>query len=539
MARGVAWLILSLFLFTASPVMAQQQQEEDAPLLGNVARGMAIYQQRCANCHGVLGQGDGELAAQAVALPTALGSADYGRSAIPAAMFETIGNGRPQRGMPPFGEASSDPLSIQARWDVIAYLFALSTKSADLLSSEPPRTQLSWATNNQAAVALERQGQGIDVVSAEQQAAAWRMAFTEYWFADRLIVGTITNGTTKQFVAGQPLFVRAYEGFEEAGKWELFTDQNGSFQLSLPRVASEWVFRADTEFATVRYQSELFRFEEEMPSQVHAITVFDTSADSASLTLAQAQTFVESAPNQLYINHILSFTNDSNSVFVGGVPIELLPSAMEIRFEQLSGAGTFQPISAEQRDVDSFRIVEPLSPGNNSFLVRYAIPYTNQFTFAYPWPYPAQNNALFLPQGLTPSAEWQTPPTLELIDGQTFQRYAAPAQATFTLSLRGYPAFATDPESGNRIAVRNPARDFLIGGLALVGVVGIAFSLLWPRRTPSTQQSAELSQLLQQIAQLDDAFTQGHVKKAVYTQQRQQLWQRARSRWPTSSPKKL
>jgi len=89
--------------------------------------GLPIHRERCSNCHGELGLGDGELAEGLPNPPAAHASVSYLREAVPADMFATITGGRVERGMPPFGPNSSNPLSDEERWNVIAAIYSLGT----------------------------------------------------------------------------------------------------------------------------------------------------------------------------------------------------------------------------------------------------------------------------------------------------------------------------------------------------------------------------------------------------------------------------
>ena len=89
--------------------------------------GLAILAERCSNCHGQFGLGDGELAASLPNPPAAYASLEILRSAVPAVLFLTLTEGRIDKGMPPFGPTSSSPLSEDQRWNVIAAIFSLGT----------------------------------------------------------------------------------------------------------------------------------------------------------------------------------------------------------------------------------------------------------------------------------------------------------------------------------------------------------------------------------------------------------------------------
>src|SRR3972149_4442353 len=89
------------------------------------ANGAAIYAEKCPGCHGPVGHGDGERAAQIqqqVGVPPADLTADtVARASTPAAWYAVITAGRIERLMPPF----CGSLSIDDRWDVLAPVCSL------------------------------------------------------------------------------------------------------------------------------------------------------------------------------------------------------------------------------------------------------------------------------------------------------------------------------------------------------------------------------------------------------------------------------
>ena len=89
--------------------------------------GLPIYEERCANCHGEQGLGDGELAAGLPSPPTAHASPEYLRMAFPSSMFDTVTEGRIDQGMPPFGPSSSNPLTDVDRWALVATIYSMGT----------------------------------------------------------------------------------------------------------------------------------------------------------------------------------------------------------------------------------------------------------------------------------------------------------------------------------------------------------------------------------------------------------------------------
>ncbi|MFU8773016.1 MAG: c-type cytochrome, partial [Anaerolineales bacterium] len=84
--------------------------------------GEPIYQESCAPCHGASGRGDGSQASNLPIVVKSLASSAVYRESTPAEWYSMITEGNLERFMPPFSSLSS-----RQRWDVVAYLYTLST----------------------------------------------------------------------------------------------------------------------------------------------------------------------------------------------------------------------------------------------------------------------------------------------------------------------------------------------------------------------------------------------------------------------------
>ena len=92
---------------------------EQAP---DVENGKAIYAEKCIDCHGEKGLGDG---AQSKDLPVSvipIGLPEFANEASPSDWYAVVTQGRLERFMPPFAS-----LTDQERWDVVAYALTLHT----------------------------------------------------------------------------------------------------------------------------------------------------------------------------------------------------------------------------------------------------------------------------------------------------------------------------------------------------------------------------------------------------------------------------
>lgn len=113
------------------PFSATQPAELSGPLFPlvppNLQNGGAIYEEKCAPCHGATGQGDGPRALDLPNPVPALGSVELARQASPARWFSVVLRGNLERFMPPFPS-----LSDSERWDVVAYALSLSASQESI-----------------------------------------------------------------------------------------------------------------------------------------------------------------------------------------------------------------------------------------------------------------------------------------------------------------------------------------------------------------------------------------------------------------------
>jgi len=86
------------------------------------SQGAAIFPEKCAPCHGDTGLGNGPQASRLPNPVAAIGTAEVARLAKPETWYDVVTNGRMDQSMPPFKS-----LTDRQRWDVVAYVFSLST----------------------------------------------------------------------------------------------------------------------------------------------------------------------------------------------------------------------------------------------------------------------------------------------------------------------------------------------------------------------------------------------------------------------------
>lgn len=86
----------------------------------SLERGAAIYAEKCVDCHGPKGMGDGDQGKQLPVTVAALALPEFARPASPVDWYTVVTRGNIQSFMPPFVS-----LNEQQRWDVVAYVLSL------------------------------------------------------------------------------------------------------------------------------------------------------------------------------------------------------------------------------------------------------------------------------------------------------------------------------------------------------------------------------------------------------------------------------
>lgn len=148
------------------------------------ANGKAIYEEECLSCHGPRGLGDGPQAAQLPNPPSALGQADFARQFTPAEWYAVVTNGRIDKFMPPFAS-----LSDGERWDVVAYVFTLSTP-ADALE----RGETLFAKNCARCHGESGNGDGPNAAQLSDVAVFTNQAFMAQLSAEDM-AAAMSNGS--------------------------------------------------------------------------------------------------------------------------------------------------------------------------------------------------------------------------------------------------------------------------------------------------------------------------------------------------------
>lgn len=119
---------------SSGPVIEPDEELVEISMPGSIdlTAGAEIYVEKCADCHGPQGLGDGLLAEELEVLVPPIGVLEQAFTASPQEWFVVVRDGRMAQMMPPF----SGSLSDQDIWDVLGYVYALGSDPALLAEGE-------------------------------------------------------------------------------------------------------------------------------------------------------------------------------------------------------------------------------------------------------------------------------------------------------------------------------------------------------------------------------------------------------------------
>lgn len=589
--NGRFLLLLPLLLLLLATSLAQAQDPILPTAVPNASLGLEIYADanRCANCHGPAGQGDGELSARLDVPPADFTDPQFRRTRIPADMFTIITNGSIASAMPPFGpENMNDPISEANRWDLVAAVYSLATPPEELASGQivyeancaachgesgaadgpdaadfdPPPTDLTslayWYNRSNQTVFDAIQNEAIpahDYDLSEDDLWAvvdYTRAFS-YRYLDPnapflvTISGVLTNGTSGAIVTEGQVLLRAFdENFQPSLTLTETVSAAGTYTFTLEDATPGWVYLASARYNDLSFSSEAIRLSRSEPDLALPIVVYDTTTDPTAVTIDQMHILLNFTSARVQVDEFYTFSNQAGAVFVGetgdsddGTFRISLPAAAEnVSFQRTMGSMETLIQAPEVIPVgDTWADTLPVQPGRSgmSLLVSYDMPYDGGVSLDRPIHFAVTNANVIMPVvDVSLEGEGFVSQGVQNMGGNEFIAYTngglAPGD-TLVASLQGQPDFSG--AAGGSAAVvpaQNQTLEMVIGGLALlvVGITAVLTIRTWRAHITYTDDEeadaeADVDQLLQAIADLDDAFEAGQIDEAAYTAQRAEL----------------
>jgi mono/diheme cytochrome c family protein len=508
--------------------------------------GAQIYIESCAPCHGASGLGDGAMAGELPFAPAPIGDPDLVYASAPLDWYRMITNGNLDRFMPPFAEA----LSLQQRWDALAYALSLSWDQ-DLLGpgellyleaeqslpaadvqSLADQSLLDLATSlegysEQEALALatylqsEAFGLNTATAAAPTPAADAETEADAGSAQSGVASGQVVNGTSGEAVGGLPVLLHAYQHTTEMFTLESELAADGSFQFDDVELRDDYVYFAAVDYAGLTYFSEFVSPSDGSLDFVTPISVYETTADPENI-VAERLHFVVEFPSQgrVRLVQLVLLSNFGDRALApadDGTPslhYNLPAEASNLVFEQGEVGERYIPEAAGFGDI---RAVLP-GEGTYQVLFAYELPYSRGLDFELPVEWPVDAVIVFLPEGdITLNGESFVDAGAQTLDAAVYNAYTAgavPGGDSIKFELSG-----PHPLGGSSLLALANSDQVLIGMIALTAAVGLAY--LYLRRYGETPGRSV--QLLDEILALDERYAAGEVSEAVYAKRRAAL----------------
>jgi mono/diheme cytochrome c family protein len=582
------WSLLILVLTAALfwPLMVWAQEGGEGPAAPSFPEAAApIYQARCANCHGPTGQGDGPEAVQAGLLMPDLTDPGLLRETTPARWFDIISNGVSGKAMPPFGDASSNPLRQVERWDLVFYVYTLGTPPAQVAMGQafyetdcaechgengdgsagtPGFTDLAVMANRSqadlfAAIAnTDIRGHDLGLgeveiwtltdhvrtfsynysapsVAAAPSTADAPLAASPFSGGDGVVNGRLINGTEGAAPpVGLEVRLRAFDMnavFVDVITTTVAADGSFRFEGIDPTVPMQ--LEPMAVYQDVPYFGELdtaIALSPEQPEADVDMVVYETTDDASNIRIERLHIVFDFAPGQAQVAELYILSNDGDQTFVGTLEegtLRLTVPADALGFQPGGDPNRYRTLA------DGIADTAPILPGQNkaeSILV-YNLAYDDEVELNRPMPYDVNKLTIFMPAdaGLEVSGNGIQPGELFQAQGTALETYVADdlsAGDRLTLRVSGEPQVSAPAAVASPHGQPGPSQtqSIIIGAIAIVGAAALSY-LYWQGHLTRLRPSAQSRQstLLQAMADLDDDFEAGQLREKPYRARRAKL----------------
>ena len=336
------------------------------------------------------------------------------------------------------------------------------------------------------------------------------------------INGEVYNATDgAETPGGLPITLHVYTEEALAGTYTAEADANGIFSFeSLPLNDGDLLIAA-TEYLGVTYTSASFAYGAGQEVQDLSIAIYEITEDPSLVTIAQMTMMINAGEGQLRVGEYYLLGNLSDRTWVGSYD-EALDTLTTTQFSLPAQAESlwFSGGSLGGRFIQNGELLmdtAPVVPGYPSTEVffSYAVPYTGAFEFAKVYNLPVENIEFLVAEDSGITLQGEGISFNETIDTETGAAlsYLAPGfdpgqSFNFTVVAQRASGTGFGWETG-------------IGLASLVVAAGVIYGLFRGKQKATLPKAAD--PILVEIAQLDEAYAAGKLKKGEYAKKRRRM----------------
>lgn len=361
------------------------------------------------------------------------------------------------------------------------------------------------------------------------------------------ISGTITNGTTNAALADATVTASRFDQMPsgntvpESVDVTTTTAADGSYAFEGLDTADGLVYAISVTYEGVLYSSGMVQIST-TPEQTADITVYETTADQAAITLASRGLLlnaVDKDSGAVTITDVFSFENTSNQTIVADEDGRTLRFSVPANSAEVGPRAGFDFGTPSLEGATVFA-TSPLRPGvANPASLNYTIPYTGStFDIELVADYPTTEMRLLLPvdaNGDGPAVAAESRQLLDngiipIGDSQYHVWSTGSLNAGDTIRLR-FSNLPSASSSGRALSTVAPA---LIALLALAGAAAVA-GLVISRRKLNEPRPVTVSPLIAEtiderrqmltaeLRALEAAYASGEIDEATYAPSRRAI----------------
>ena len=483
----------------------------------DLSSGGQLYQQSCAACHGVSGEGDGPQAAD-LSIPD-LTNQEFmaGRSAED--LYQAIGLGVGEQ-MPAFGEK----LSETELWALADYTRSLTFTSLAVGAATPEPAQVT---------PVSQAGLQTPAVPADQAGTVTAMPPVTDTLG--VVTGFVMNASGGPAPAGAEVTLHAFDQMQVVYTATTTLEEDGSYTFVDLEMLAGRSFLTTLDYGGVIYGSDLVVAEQGKSSLELPLQIYESTSDSSALSVDRLHYFFEFVDNQtIRVLELYLISNPGDQTIAAaqeGDPVltfRLPEGAANLQFEdgELGGRYVQTP--------DGFADTTPVRPGSANYQVLYSyeLPYDNKLDLTRPIDLPVQAVVILVPEeSIKIKGEGVQDAGTRDIQGLQYHMYNAPAMqpgSELQLSVTGKPA-------GSSPALTTSSNTNLLIGAGVFGAVLVAAGLYlyWRNRPEPDEEDEEQpvasmgpespESLMDAILALDDLFQEGKLPEDAYLQRRAEL----------------
>lgn len=505
---------------------------DDAP---DLSAGAALFAESCAPCHGESGLGDGSRAANLPSEPPKIGSADLAEQSSPADWFEMITSGNIENLMPPF----ENSLSVQDRWDVLAYVYSLSSSQAMLAEVLPEGMQIAelpQPISSETPVPAVTEGPTVgtdatDVAVTEEQngeeAADASPTETEENPAQNLgtITGLVTHGGGEDLPTDLEITLLGFDGLELAFNDSISISSDGSFVFEGIDLIPDRIFLVNLNYQDTSYGSRFEVMPDDENTLDMPVTIYETTKDSSNLVIVTLVVRFEFPTAEVVrLNYIYQVSNPTMKTVIppsSGEPVlqyTLPQNALNFTFDQQTNTDSFVITS------DGFGDTRALLANTEDYTLSfsYELPYASTFTIDLHPGWEVDRLIVLLPPGgpqikndfMNELEETQIGSIVyQVYSGGPFQR------GELQLEIAGRNPSAPPGFLGLDLDI-----DFVVSLSLFLVILVFAVMRIKAVRAGGRRNKIETPEdIMDAIITLDDNFEAGNIQAEIYHRRRQTL----------------